>query len=264
MTLELFPPRTFDQLCTERRCAELFIRFNSRLRKSWYVKIHRNSNRRELNVPRLLEHAPEGVKLALIEWATLPKPRRPDCGRSIRERHHFLETKLHAYISDHTPALSGSPDVPFRHVPTKGCRWDLREIFDTLNGRYFDNRLASFLRWGSVASKTSYQSTRKDTSGKPHHCITIAGVYNHPEVPRFAVEAIMHHEMLHIHIPPRRESGRAVMHGPDFKRNERSFPHYRKWRQWEKEKLPSLLMQLRRKRKKGFIHHLTAPVGGVR
>ncbi len=243
LTLDLFPPRSFNELCSEQKQRDIEILFNSRLRKSWYVKINRNSNRRELHLPPVFENAPEEIKLALIEWVMLSSQRRRrGCRQITIQRRKSIERRLFDYLAEHSPQLFDKPKKPFRPGPTKGCRWDLKEVFDSLNEKYFCNRLSSFLRWGCASSKTSYQSTRKDNAGKTVHCITIAGIYNHPSVPRFAIESIMYHEMLHIHIPPRKENDRTITHGKDFKMLERSFPHYPEWRKWERETLPLLFM----------------------
>jgi hypothetical protein len=77
-----------------------------------------------------------------------------------------------------------------------------------------------------------------DPAGNRVNLITIAGVYDLPTVPRFAIEAILHHEMLHIAIPPVRGTGRSVIHGSAFKTAEKKFEHYLKWRAWEKTDLP--------------------------
>ncbi|MBN1306551.1 MAG: M48 family metallopeptidase [Chitinispirillaceae bacterium] len=241
----------------------LSIHFNRRLKNSWYVKIIHGSERRELNIPHRLEDAPEPIKRALIEWATLPKHRRPELKRALRQRRRKLEELIRSVIDEQFP-LPGRPEkTPFQKWPTGGCRYDLKEVFSSLNSHYFGNRLVSLLRWGTGATKTSYERTRKDAAGNPYHCITIAGVYNHPSVPRFAIESIMYHEMLHIHIPPRKEYGRTVMHGPDFRRLERAFPHYGAWRQWEKEQLCPLHTAVRRQRKKPFLQRLRNPEQGI-
>ncbi|NLE01045.1 MAG: hypothetical protein GX640_14350, partial [Fibrobacter sp.] len=78
------------------------------------------------------------------------------------------------------------------------------------------------------------------------HLITIAGVYNHPDVPLFAIEAVMYHEMLHIAVPPFKKNGRFVIHGPEFKARERQYASYEKWHEWERSSLRKLARTLKR------------------
>lgn len=248
LSLDLFPSSSFTSLCNEYRDRKLTFHLSKRLKSSWYVKIHPGSNTRELHIPAVLNDAPDLIKRALIEWAWLPKARKRDQKTAVRLKKRHLETVIRSHLEREVPSPAvRSRNSPGQIWPTRGSTWDLKEVFDTLNRRWFDSALSSLLRWGAVASKTSYEITRKDDNGNPWHCITIAGTYNHPDVPRFAIEAIMFHEMLHIHIPPRKVHGRNSIHGPDFREKERAFPHYRKWVTWERRHFHRLHALLRRK-----------------
>jgi hypothetical protein len=238
VTLDLFPERSFEELCSECSDLTLTVHTNPRLKKNWYVKIHRGKPVRELYIPQLLRKAPEPVKRAVVNWATLPAPRLTHLKKEVRTKRRHYEEQIRSFLNEHAPA-SSRPE-PVQKWPTQGQRYDLREVFDTLNRTWFGSAYSCLLRWGSPASRTSYEVTRKGPGDVPYHCITIAGIYNHPDIPRFAIESIMYHEMLHIHIPPRRENGRNIMHGPDFKKQEKSFPHYKQWRHWEHNVLPHL------------------------
>jgi hypothetical protein len=112
----------------------------------------------------------------------------------------------------------------------------LREVFSSLNATYFNGTLTSFIRWGKSRGR-SYQTTFTDEQGKRQNLISIAQLYNRPDVPRFAMESIVYHEMLHIAIPPFKRNFKNIIHGRDFKRAEQSFPYFTQWRQWEKDRL---------------------------
>jgi hypothetical protein len=246
LSLELFPPSSFESLLQTENIRHLSVTFSNRLKKNWYIKIYRHDNTRELFLPVCLKTSPDSLKKHIIEWALLPARTRRS-KRSVNNRKCHLEHLIRSYIEQHAP-VRGSTPPPSQKWPTQGVRYDLQEVFTCVNKQYFSSRLQAFLRWGKEKSRTSYQSTRKDDSGNPWHLITIAGVYNHEDVPRYAIEAIMFHEMLHIHIPPRRINGRNVIHGPDFKKEEHSFPHYDRWIVWERDILPTLHRMKKRKR----------------
>jgi hypothetical protein len=91
------------------------------------------------------------------------------------------------------------------------------------------------VRWGSHPLR-SYQSCKRGPAGEKYNLITIGTIYNGPNVPRFAIEGILFHEMLHIAYPPVISNARNVIHGPQFKQRERSFPQYREWFEWEKSR----------------------------
>ena len=63
-------------------------------------------------------------------------------------------------------------------------------------------------------------------------------------VPRYFVEMVVFHEMLHqIHPPAVDGAGRRVVHGAEFRAAERRFPGYWRARAWEKAHLHLLLRQ---------------------
>jgi len=60
-------------------------------------------------------------------------------------------------------------------------------------------------------------------------------------VPRFFVEYIVYHEMLHHVVQMPVLDGRRCMHGPEFKARERCFARYAEAIAWEREHLDRLL-----------------------
>jgi hypothetical protein len=248
LALPLFREPTFDELLQQHPSAgSLSIIILPRLRRSWQVKVCVRSGERRLFVPAALAEAPGPVKTALIEWALLPLRTKGRGKKDIR----FKKTELERIIWRHLESSGGRAVRRSRLDPeriadkTPGRIYDLREIFNSVNKKYFDGTLSSHLRWGPPLSKTSHHTIRTDRTGTTVNLITIAGVYNHPAVPRFAIEAVMYHEMLHIAIPPWKKNGRRVVHGASFKKAERSFGSFREWQAWERTSLPWLLQRKR-------------------
>jgi len=107
-------------------------------------------------------------------------------------------------------------------LPARGSHFNLREIFEQLNEKYFSSRLAvERVGWSRNASKSilgHYDSA--------HHTITISRWFDQPSVPRCLVEYLMFHEMLHIEHPVHRSGHRRVVHSAEFLRAERKFPQY--------------------------------------
>jgi hypothetical protein len=206
------------------------------LKSSWRMKIHSLSDRRTVSVPAYFEDAPKKVKMAVIEW-TLLFPRkfrrkRPD----FRERKKKLEQVVLEFI-----AASGKAHTAIRRIASQDFRsigriYDLREVFQSLNASYFDGKLSSYIRWGKSRGR-SYQTAFTDAHGQRQNLISIAQIYNASDVPRCAIEGIVYHEMLHIAVPPYKCNSKNIIHGREFKRAERSFPHFTEWRQWERQRL---------------------------
>jgi hypothetical protein len=249
LLLPLFPEPTFNELLQQRCLAgRLTVIIYPRLRRGWRAKLCRRTGGSCLYVPTVLAEAPVPVKNALIEWALLPWRR----GRRLNADIQFKKRELERLVWRHLSTLPGSPaqaapvDTERLAPKTRGRIYDLREIFNSVNHTFFCSSLSSHLRWGPPLSKLSHHTTRTDRSGNTINLITIAGVYNHPAVPRFAIEAVMYHEMLHIAIPPWKKNGRRVIHGTAFKKAERFFPAFEQWQVWEHSALPGLLRRSRR------------------
>ena len=133
----------------------------------------------------------------------------------------------------------------------KGDVFDLRELRDDLNQRYFDGRLKVEITWGKGGSGAAQscrggRRTRKSTIQLGSYSfedklIRIHRALDQPAVPRYVVESIVYHELLHAAIPPVIQNGRRHVHTPEFRRRERLFRHTQKAEKWVEEHLPELL-----------------------
>ena len=110
----------------------------------------------------------------------------------------------------------------------KGEVYDLDEIFENLNFWYFRGRLSKpVLSWS--ARKTYHILGHHDST---HNTIVVSRSLDSADVPRFVVEYIVFHEMLHIHHPTVHHNGRRYNHTPAFRRDEQRFPHYQAAEDW--------------------------------
>jgi hypothetical protein len=126
---------------------------------------------------------------------------------------------------------------------------DLRQLRDDLNQRYFDGRLKVDITWGkggAGAAQSCRGRARKSTIQLGSYSyedklIRIHRALDQPNVPRYVVEAVVYHELLHAAIPPVVQNGRRHVHTPEFRRRERLFRHTQKAEKWVEEHLPELL-----------------------
>jgi hypothetical protein len=208
------------------------------MKQGWRATFNAGNGQRHLELPAYFRDAPRDIKLALIEWALLAQERRRRRGSAAARKKKALERMIWEFVT------ASLPDAMLRkktHIDpaifrgkTRGLVYDLQEVFDELNRQYFGETVRSYLRWGSPSALTSYQTNRRARDGSRFNLITIAGAYNGADVPRYAIDGVVYHEMLHIVYPPYKKNGRNVIHGPEFKRAERHFAHYHQWRQWER------------------------------
>jgi len=67
--------------------------------------------------------------------------------------------------------------------------------------------------------------------------IMINPILDNKKVPRYVLEFIVYHEMLHAAIDMELQNGRRRIHSKEFKKRERMYKYYHKAVAWEKQKL---------------------------
>ncbi|MFT5584035.1 MAG: hypothetical protein ACI9VR_001620 [Cognaticolwellia sp.] len=99
------------------------------------------------------------------------------------------------------------------------------------------------LRWGdwpARAPRRRIQLGACDGVG-----IRVHPVLDHASVPEFVLEVLLHHELLHLAIPPKVVGGRRVIHSRVFRHRERQHPAYAKSQAWERTHISNLLRRIR-------------------
>lgn len=137
------------------------------------------------------------------------------------------------FIRKNRNFLKASPPRTITINP-KGKIYNLRDILNSLNREYFADSVSSVITWGK---KSPRYAVRKRTLGsyqKKTNIIRINPILDRKKVPRYVIEFIVYHEMLHVVIDPVVKNGRRVIHSKDFKKREREYKHYHKAMEWEK------------------------------
>jgi predicted metal-dependent hydrolase len=189
----------------------------------------------ELRIHRSFTEAPEEVLAAV---ATFVESKRG----SDRAREAL------AVIREHfTAHRATTRKRRFRLVP-EGRTLDLRELRDDLNERYFEGRLTVDISWGKAAVGGAHSCRRHRTSSLQlgsysyeDKLIRIHRVLDDPSVPRYVVEAVVHHELLHADMPPEVRGGKRQFHTPEFRRRERLYRNLGRAERWIGEHLTELL-----------------------
>ena len=111
---------------------------------------------------------------------------------------------------------------------SKGTTYDLDEIFDEVNEKYFAGAIPKpVLTWS--ARKTFRILGHHDAT---HDHVAISRSLDSTNVPRYVVEYVVFHEMLHIAHPTKHLNGRRYNHTAAFKRDERKFAFYAEAEEW--------------------------------
>jgi len=125
-----------------------------------------------------------------------------------------------------------------------GQHHDLGRILETLSRRYFGQmELDLQITWGRRSQPRGAARTaiKLGTYSATERLVRIHPVLDQRWVPRYFVEFIVFHEVLHHLIPPVRSGRSTSLHPPDFVRRERSYPHYEKALGWEQRHIDRLL-----------------------
>ncbi len=165
----------------------------------------------------LLEGAPESV-LHAIAHILIAKIYRKDIDpvQAARYRRyvgsHAMSQKAHLVRQMRGRKRIESPI---------GNVYHLDDIFEELNTRFFYGLLAR-------PNMTWSQNSARNLLGHydpAHNAIVVSRVFDDMRVPRYVVEYIVYHEMLHLKHPVKLKGSRRCVHSKEFQEEERLFPH---------------------------------------
>jgi hypothetical protein len=107
-----------------------------------------------------------------------------------------------------------------RYLGPEGRFYHLDEIFDSLNLRFFGGLLGRpDLTWSEHNARRSLG--HYDAA---HNTIVVSRVFDRPSSPRYAIEYLVYHEMLHLKHPVKARGLRRCIHSAEFKTEEALFP----------------------------------------
>jgi hypothetical protein len=173
-------------------------------------------SRVHVRISDLLEGAPDSVIEAIAHILLAKIYRQPiEPMHSTRFRRyvasHDIRTKAHLVRQLRGRKKIRSP---------RGLVYDLEQIFEQLNLKFFHGLLARpQMTWSQLRSRHSL--AHYDPA---HNAIVVSRIFDHFRVPRYAVEYIVYHEMLHLKHPVKLRGSRRCVHGPEFQAEEKLFP----------------------------------------
>ena len=164
----------------------------------------------------LLEGAPEPVLHAILHILIAKLYRKP-----IDEAHAARYRKFAG-----SPAISAKLHLirqmrgRKRIAGAGGAHYHLEEIFDDLNRRFFHSLMGRpQMTWSSNHSRHSLGHY-----DPAHNTIVVSRIFDHPRVPRYAIEYLVYHEMLHLRHPVKMRGSRRCVHSRAFQEEEKLFP----------------------------------------
>ena len=236
-TIRQFYEEAFSEITGKRRSPEIEVSFYPYVGLNQTIRIR--NGRVFVRIADMCRDMPEEPHraLAVILVSKLLRKRVPAYADDI-----YNEYTRTAEMRDRSNDRKRSHG---RKVVTthKGEVYDLDEIFDNLNFWYFGERLPKpVLTWS--ARQTYRILGHHDAT---HDTIVVSRSLDSPDVPRFVVEYIVFHEMLHIHHPTVHHNGRRYNHTAAFRRDEEKFRHYREAELWIEQNVRKLKRRAKRK-----------------
>jgi hypothetical protein len=195
--------------------------------RSVLLSVRREAGQLLLRLHRMFLHAPDCVIAALA--------------RNIRRRGRAADGEVRRFMNANLHRVRRSR----REMPplvTRGDVFDLVSVYADINARFFGGRLCVPITWGRGVGRARRGGLTFGSYDPVLALIRIHPVLDRPFVPRFFLESVVYHEMLHHQmggVPDR--AGRTVYHTRAFREVEARFPRYHEALDWEKANLPELL-----------------------
>ena len=185
-----------------------FVNLNNTIRLS--------EGRMKLRLSDLLEGAPEPVLKAIVHILLAKIYRKPiEAGHALRYRRYVASRDM-MEKAQQVRQIRGRK----RLESARGRYYDLDEVFDTLNVRFFHGLLGRpQMSWSGERAR--HLLGHYDPA---HNAIIISKVFDQARVPRLAMEYIVYHEMLHLKHPVKMRGSRRSVHGKEFRDEEKAFP----------------------------------------
>ncbi|SPE18097.1 conserved hypothetical protein [Candidatus Sulfotelmatomonas gaucii] len=164
----------------------------------------------------LLEGAPESVLHAIAHILLAKLYRKPvNAAQNLRYK-RFASSAAVTRQTELIRTTRGSK----RYFGPEGRYFHLEEVFDALNTRFFGGLLGRpDLTWSEHSAKRSLG--HYDAA---HNTIVVSRVFDRPSSPRYAIEYLLYHEMLHLKYPVKTRGLRRCVHSREFKAEEARFP----------------------------------------
>jgi predicted metal-dependent hydrolase len=164
----------------------------------------------------LLEHAPENIHRAIAHILLAKLYRKPIEPVFADRYRRYTQSEPVSRQAERIRQTRGRKVLS----SPKGHLYDLDEVFEAVNRRFFHGLLGRpTLTWSAHVARRMLG--HYDAA---HNTIVVSRVFDRPGTPRYAIEYLLYHEMLHLKHPVRVRAGRRCVHSREFQAEERLFP----------------------------------------
>lgn len=211
------------------------------MRQSYDLEVHTRRFAR-----RLRPHLRRQFTLTLTSSrSTMVAVRRELTHLHVRLHHMFLLAPfwvmraLGAYLERNDREASRELDI---FIDSAGAKHqhDLATIIRSLNWKYFRPRLRVCAIWDKRCSFRVGEYPRLASYRVESRTVVVSRLLDRSSVPRYVIEWLVFHEMLHGRHRIRIHNGRRVFHSPAFREDEASFKDRRHAKAWVRRHLQEL------------------------
>ena len=176
-----------------------------------------------LRAHRIFLDAPDNVVTAIGHWLS---------GKRVQK------DLVQEYIDANDHRIRARSEEPRRmRIRTKGRYHDLESLREHLNKTLLDGRSNAPVTWGRKVSRKRVRSVRLGWYDPVQHLIGISQRLDRSDIPRYMVEYVLFHEMLHEILGLEEgKDGTRHIHGRTFKLLEQTYPHYARAQAFEEKK----------------------------
>ncbi|MBI5272387.1 MAG: hypothetical protein HY861_00190 [Chlamydiia bacterium] len=210
----------------EQAAHRLEVLFSVPLQITWhenrvsFISCAKEQGKIRLRLHRLFAKAPSPVLEAICSYALTGNK---EARALIRQMAHFHFSTNHS-----------RPDC----LESKGRHYDLHEIACQVQTRYTLLLPALSIGWSAQVRVGKLRSITFGTYDAHRNQVRIHPWLDDARVPRYFLEFLVYHEMLHAVCPSYLDArGRVCCHTPEFRRLERQFLEYKAAKEWEKKSL---------------------------
>jgi hypothetical protein len=195
--------------------------------RSVLLSFRRESGVVSLRLHRMFLHAPDAVVSALA--------------RNVKRRGRAADGEVRRFMNANLHRVRRTP----RTMPalvTEGQAYDLTAVYADINRRFFGGEMKVPITWGRGGGRARRGGLTFGSYDPVLALIRIHPVLDRAEVPRYFLESVVHHEMLHHHMGGVQDTaGRTVYHTRAFREAEARYPRHEDALAWEKANLSRLL-----------------------
>ncbi len=174
----------------------------------------------------LLQDAPESVHQAIAHILLAKLYRKPVAPVMSDRYRRYTQSEPVARLAECVRQTRGRKRIS----TAQGHQYNLEEVFEAVNHRFFHGLLGRpTLTWSAHVARRMLG--HYDAA---HNTIVVSRVFDRPGTPRYAIEYLLYHEMLHLKHPVKVRAGRRCVHSREFHAEERLFPEWEQAREYLK------------------------------